>query len=67
MTGMSRHRDEPFAFSPLHDSSVVSIREYRCHACRGGPTGEEQADANSIVLMRRRARFDARRNQHEYE
>ena len=44
--------DIPVAFRGLYDSPLVSVREYRCHACGGGPGPEEASDANTLVLMR---------------
>lgn len=43
--------DGTLAFRPLYDSPVVSVRAYRCRACRGGPAAEERSDGNNIVLM----------------
>ncbi len=39
----------------LYDSPLVSVRDYRCRAGRGGPAGEEHSGGNDIVLMRRGA------------
>ncbi|MHB1530418.1 MAG: helix-turn-helix transcriptional regulator [Acidiferrobacteraceae bacterium] len=49
---MSRRPEGPLTFHPLHESPIVSVRDYRCHACRGGPATEEYSEVNSIVLMR---------------
>jgi AraC family transcriptional regulator len=51
-----RRRDEnPIAFRSLYDSPVVSVRDYCCFACRGGPASEEHSGSNNIVLLRRGA------------
>jgi AraC family transcriptional regulator len=49
---MPRGSDETIAFRTLYQSAILSVREYVCHACRGGPAGEEQSESNNIVLMR---------------
>lgn len=49
---MPYRQETPLTFHALHESPIVSVRDYRCRACRGGPAAEERADANSIVLMR---------------
>jgi AraC-like DNA-binding protein len=51
---MSR-AETPLTFRALHDSPVVSVRDYDCRACRHGPTAEEHSDGNNIVLLRRGA------------
>jgi AraC family transcriptional regulator len=40
------------SFHSLYDSPLVRVHDYQCHACQSGPTGEEQAELNTIVLMR---------------
>ncbi len=42
----------PLEFRALYQSPLVSVRDYICRACRGGPEAEEYSDENSIVLMR---------------
>ncbi|HEV8429606.1 MAG TPA: AraC family transcriptional regulator [Pyrinomonadaceae bacterium] len=49
---MAEERDTEIVFRALHDSPIVSVHDYRCHMVCGGPGGEEEADANNIVLMR---------------
>jgi AraC-like DNA-binding protein len=49
---MSRRAENPLAFCSLYDSPLVSVRDYCCHADRGGPAAEEHSDRNDIVLMR---------------
>lgn len=49
---MSRHAETPVAFRSLYRSPLVHVRDYRCHAERGGPAAEEHADTNNVVLMR---------------
>jgi AraC family transcriptional regulator len=49
---MSRDPDDPLLFRPLYESPLVRVRDYTCRARRGGPTSEEQACGNNIVLMR---------------
>ena len=39
-------------FHSLYDSPLVSVHDYQCRACQSGPAGEEQAEQNTIVLMR---------------
>jgi AraC-like DNA-binding protein len=52
---MSRRLENPVEYRSLHDSCLVSVRDYVCGAGRGGPGGEEYSDSNTIVLMRRGA------------
>lgn len=50
-------------FHPLYDSPLVQVHDYQCRACQSGPAGEEQAEQNTIVLMRNgafRQHFGAR-------
>src|SRR5262245_56859652 len=49
---MPRNDENPLTFGSLYSSPLVSVREYRCHASRGGPTAEEHSGRNDIVLMR---------------
>jgi AraC family transcriptional regulator len=49
---MPRSAEEIIRFRPLYESQVVTLRDYRCLAARGGPEAEEYSDANKIVLMR---------------
>lgn len=49
---MARGSDDMLAFRSLYQSAILSVREYVCHACQGGPAGEEQSESNNIVLMR---------------
>lgn len=49
---MPYRHENPLTFHALYESPIVSVRDYRCRACRGGPAAEEYADANSVVLMR---------------
>lgn len=44
--------ENPLSYRALYASRVVSIRDYCCRACRGGPAAEEQSTGNHIVLMR---------------
>jgi AraC family transcriptional regulator len=47
------HPDElPLQFRTLYESRLVSVRDYRCRAGRGGPAAEEYSGGNHIVLMR---------------
>jgi len=52
MALMSRLPEEPLTFRLLYDGPIVSVRDYCCHACRGGPAAEEHSGRNEIVLMR---------------
>jgi len=52
MAHMSQHPENPLTFRSLYDSPIVSVKDYCCSACRGGPTAEEHSGANGIVLMR---------------
>lgn len=45
----------PRTFRTLHQSPLVTVRDYCCRECRCGPGAEECSDANHIVLMRRGA------------
>ena len=49
---MSGKSDLPLEFRTLHESCLVSVRDYVCRACRGGPTAEESSEGDNIVLMR---------------
>ncbi len=49
---MSRPPDNLLTFRSLHESPLVGVRDYCCRIHCGGPGGDEQADANQIVLMR---------------
>jgi AraC family transcriptional regulator len=53
MVGMGRRADNPITFHALYESQLVSVRDYRCSACRGGPAAEEHSGSNHIVLVRR--------------
>lgn len=44
--------ENPLSYRALYASPVVSVRDYCCRACRGGPAAEEQSGGNHIVLMR---------------
>jgi AraC family transcriptional regulator len=51
------------SFYSLYESPPVSVHDYQCRACQSGPAGEEQAEQNTIVLMRNgafRQHFGAR-------
>jgi AraC-like DNA-binding protein len=52
---MSRCADSPLIYRALHDSALVAVRDFECHAARGGPAREETSLANSITLLRRGA------------
>ena len=52
MAVMAGNRDLPLSFHSLYQSPIVSVRDYRCRACRGGPGIEESSDSNDIVLLR---------------
>jgi AraC family transcriptional regulator len=43
---------DPLTFRSLYHSSIVSIRDYSCRSCKGGPAAEEYSGSNDIVLMR---------------
>lgn len=50
-------------FHSLYESPLVSVHDYQCRACQSGPADEEQAEQNTIVLMRNgtfRQHFGAR-------
>jgi AraC family transcriptional regulator len=49
---MSRPAENLLDFRTLHQSCLISVRDYVCRACRGGPADEEYSDSNHIVLMR---------------
>jgi hypothetical protein len=52
MARMSRPSENPLTFRSLYGSPLVSVRDYHCRIICGGPEGEEQPDANQIVLLR---------------
>jgi AraC family transcriptional regulator len=52
MARMSRPLENPLTFRTLYDSPLVSVRDYRCRIGCGAPGGEEQPDADQIVLLR---------------
>ncbi len=39
-------------YRSLYDRFIISVRDYCCRACRGGPAAEEHSSSNEIVLMR---------------
>ena len=49
---MARRDDDPLTFRTLYDGPLVSVRDYRCRAGRGGPEAEEYSHVNTVVLMR---------------
>ncbi len=49
---MARRPDQLIDFHSLYTSSILSVRDYCCHAGRGGPAAEESSQANHVVLMR---------------
>jgi AraC-like DNA-binding protein len=49
---MSQQRVDTLTYRPLYEGPLIRVRDYTCRACRCGPTPEEQADENDIVLMR---------------
>ena len=55
--------ENQLTFHTLYGSPLVSVRDYQCRACQGGPASEEQAEENHVVLMRNgafRQHFGAR-------
>jgi AraC family transcriptional regulator len=40
------------SFRTLHESPIVAIKDYECHACRGGPGPEESSTEDVILFMR---------------
>lgn len=44
--------ENPLTFRTLYESPLVSVQDYNCRACRGGPAGEENPGGNQVVLMR---------------
>ena len=49
---MSRRLENVLVFRSLHESPIVSVQDYCCHASRSGPASEENCETNNIVLMR---------------
>lgn len=49
---MSRDLETPLTFHALYDGPNVSVSDYDCRACRGGPEAEEHVDSHEIVLLR---------------
>jgi len=47
---LSRDLERPLTFHTLYDSSNVSVSDYNCRACRGGPAAGEHTDSHMIVL-----------------
>ncbi|HEX5050394.1 MAG TPA: AraC family transcriptional regulator [Planctomycetota bacterium] len=47
--------EPPLAFHTLHQSPLVTVRDYQCRHGRCGPGGEEASAKHSIVLLRRGA------------
>src|SRR5436189_60902 len=55
--------ENQLSFHTLYNSPLISVLDYHCHACQSGPTGDEQAEQNNVVLMRNgtfRQHFGAR-------
>src|SRR5271154_1351599 len=52
MAIMSLGVDRQLAFRLLYRSPLVTVRDYVCRACRGGPGDEEHSNSNDLVLMR---------------
>jgi AraC-like DNA-binding protein len=44
--------ENTLTFRTLYESTLISVRDYQCHADRSGPGIEEYSGRNSIVLMR---------------
>ncbi|MEM7581917.1 MAG: helix-turn-helix transcriptional regulator [Acidobacteriota bacterium] len=49
---MSRDLENSLTFQTLYDSPHVSVSDFDCRACRGGPAAEEHVDSHQIVLLR---------------
>ena len=49
---MPRDIEHPIAFQTLYDGPSVSVSDYICWACRGGPAADEHVDRHAIVLLR---------------
>ena len=43
---------ENLTFRTIYESTLISVRDYECHADRSGPGIEEYSGVNGIVLMR---------------
>lgn len=52
MSVMPRRNENLLTFRAIYDSPIVSVRDYRCSACCGGPSAEERSGGNDIVLIR---------------
>jgi AraC-like DNA-binding protein len=52
---MARRAENSIIYHSLHESPLVSVRSYCCHAERSGPGAEEFSGTNTIVLLRRGA------------
>lgn len=51
---MPRPAQPSLAFASLFGSALVTVSDYDCRICRGGPAPEEEHDkAHAVVLMRR--------------
>lgn len=42
----------PLTFLTLYESPLLRVQDYRCRACQGGPSPEEECTENTIVLLR---------------
>ena len=49
---MALRDGSPLTFHTLYQSPLLTVRDYRCRAGRGGPAGDEVSTSNNIVLMR---------------
>ncbi len=49
---MPRPTENLVTFRTLYESPIIRVRDYRCRACRSGPTVEEHSHSNDIVLLR---------------
>lgn len=50
---MSQAPDELLTCNTLFESQHISVNDYNCRACRGGPGEDEYANRHQIVLLRR--------------
>jgi AraC family transcriptional regulator len=55
MSVTPRRNENLLTFHALYNSPIVSVRDYQCSACGGGPSAEELSGSNDIVLIRRGA------------
>ncbi len=49
---MTEEHEPQLTFQTIHECPSVTVSDYVCRACRGGPVGEEHVDNHQVVLLR---------------